>query len=339
MGANGALGGPVIPADGEKTRRQGFGFALTARAIMSSGRLRVGYLAGSGHTGSTLVALLMDCHPNIASVGETAFKPSSRRQGHFNMKCSCGATYHECRFWFEVFARVRAAGFDFGPTAWTNDYRYTSKWAHRLLTRYSGRPQVRWLQRQALWALPVHAQCLARVDRVNVAFIRAVLEVSGKQVFFDTSKRPVRLERLASIPAIDLRLIQLVRDVRGYASSAKRRGLDLEREARGWRIEQETIFEIARRVPADAITRLRYEDLCADPSGEIERLHRFLGVSPLAPPVELRPREHHVLGNRIRRQESIRVRPSDDWKARLTAGEVQRVMGIAGDLNAELGYA
>ena len=203
----------------------------------------------------------------------------------------------------------------------------------------SGRPQVRWLQRQALWALPVHAQWLARVDRVNVAFIRAVLEVSGKQVFFDTSKRPVRLERLASIPAIDLRLIQLVRDVRGYVSSGKRRGLDLESEARAWKIEQDTIFEIARRLPPDAFTRLRYEDLCADPTGEIERLHRFLGVSPLAPPVELLPREHHVLGNRIRRQESIRVRPSADWQAQLTAGEVQRVLSIAGDLNAKLGYA
>jgi hypothetical protein len=330
--------GPVNAA-ADKQRRQDFGFTLEAHPIMKEGHLRVGYLAGSGHTGSTLVALLMDCHPEIASVGETAFKPSSRRQGHYNIKCSCGATYQECRFWWEIFARVRAAGFNFGPNAWTNDYRYTGKWAHRLLTRYSGRPWVRWLQRHALWTLPVHAQYLARVDRVNVAFIRAVLEVSGKQVFFDTSKRPVRLERLASIPTIDLRLIQLVRDVRGYTSSAKRRGLDLESEARAWKVEQETIFEIARRLPPDATTRLRYEDLCADPTGEIERLHRFLGVSPLAPPAELLPREHHVLGNRIRRQESIRVRPSADWQAQLTPGEVQRVMGIAGDLNAELGYA
>jgi hypothetical protein len=306
--------------------------------LVSTGRLRVAYLAGSGHTGSTLMALLMDSHPAIASVGETAFKPSSRRQGHYSLKCSCGATYAECPFWAQVFARVRAAGFEFGPREWTNDYRYQRKWAHHLLTRYSGRPLVRWVQRRSLWWLPVHAQRLARVDRVNVAFIRAVLDVSGKQVFFDTSKRSVRLERLAAIPDIDFRLISLVRDVRGLAGSAKRRGLDIESEARGWKCQQQIVAEIARTLPDARVTQLRYEDLCADPAGELGRLHRFLGVDAVAPPVDVIPREHHVLGNRIRRQETLRVRPSARWNAALSAEEVDRVLSIAGDLNAKLGY-
>jgi hypothetical protein len=285
------------------------------------------------------MALLMDSHPAIASVGETALKPSSRRNGYFSLKCSCGRALRECGFWAQVFERVRAAGFEFGPREWTNDYRYQNKWTHHLLTRYSGQPLIRWVQRRSLWWLPVHAQRLARVDRVNVAFIRAVLDVSGKQVFFDTSKRSVRLERLASIPEVDLRLVTLVRDVRGLAGSAKRRGLDIESEARGWKCQQQIVAEIARSLPRERVTRLRYEDLCADPAGELGRLYSFLGVDPITPPIEVVPREHHVLGNRIRRQERLRVRPSAEWRAALTPQEVERVLSIAGDLNTELGYA
>jgi hypothetical protein len=283
------------------------------------------------------MALLMDSHPQVVSVGETAFKPRNRRRGSFGLPCSCGQAYSECSFWSEVFARVQAQGIDFGPRRWTNDYRYQNRWLHRALTQYSGYGQVRWVQRNLSW-LPIHAQRLQRVDRVNVAFIRAALDVSGKQVFFDTSKRPVRLERLARIPEIDLRLIILVRDVRGFASSAKRRGHDIEAEARAWTCEHEVTREISQSLPREHTTIVRYEDICADPAGQLMALHRFLDVDPVPPPEVVLPREHHVLGNRIRLQESLRVRASKSWEGQLTPAEVEKVVAIAGDLNARLGY-
>jgi hypothetical protein len=306
---------------------------LTAR-----GPIRVGYLAGSGHTGSTLLALLMNSHPQVISVGETAFKPSNRRRGRFMLPCSCGNTYAECPFWRDVFARVRGQGFDLGPQTWTNDYRYENRWLHRGLTQYSGRPVVRWIQRKSLRWLPVHAQRLERIDRVNLAFIQAALGASNKEVFFDTSKRSLRLERLAAIPEIDLRLIILVRDVRGFASSAKRRGRDLESEAWTWKCEHEVVREIAQLLPPDHTALVRYEDICADPAGQLTALHRFLSVQPAPPPEVIFPSEHHVLGNRIRLQKSLRVRASRSWEEILTPAEVRRVVAIAGDLNTRLGY-
>jgi hypothetical protein len=305
---------------------------------MTADRLRVGYLAGSGHTGSTLIALLMDSHPQVVSVGETAFKPSNRRRRIVALPCSCGKTYAECPFWAEVFARVRAQGFDFGPRTWTNDYRYQTRWLHRALTRYSGRSAVRWIQRKSLHWLPVHAQRLQRIDRVNLAFMQATLDTSDKQVFFDTSKRPVRLERLAAMPEIDLRLVILARDVRGFAGSAKRRGHEIESGAWTWKCEQEIVREIAQSLPPNRTMLVRYEDICADPAGQLMSLHRFLGVEPLPPPEVVFPREHHVLGNRIRLQKSLRVRASSSWKEILTPAEIEKVVAIAGDLNAQLGY-
>jgi hypothetical protein len=305
---------------------------------MTTECLRVGYLAGSGHTGSTLAALLMDTHPQIASVGETAFTPTAQAKGHARQVCSCGQTYFACPFWQEVFAGVNADGHEFSPHRWTNDYRYSNPWLHRALTRYSSRPLVRWIQDVAADVLPVHRSRMRTVNRVNVSFIRAVLRAAEADVFFDSSKRPFRLRHLLAIPELDIRVVNLVRDVRGYAGSAKRRGQTVEAAATSWRRDRGVIDDITRNMAADRVFLLRYEDLCARPDTTARALYTFLDVQPMTVPDVIHPRDHHVLGNRIRLQDSLQIRLNDRWKTDLTPGEIQRVLDIAGETNQSLGY-
>jgi hypothetical protein len=305
---------------------------------MTTDRLRVGYLAGSGHTGSTLVALLMDTHPQIASVGETAFTPPAQAKGQARQVCSCGETYFNCRFWQEVFATVNSDGHDFSPHRWSNDYRYANPWLHRTLTRYSSRPMVRWFQDVAADVLPLHRSRMQAVNRVNVSFIRAVLKVASADVFFDSSKRPFRLRHLLTVPELDVRVIKLVRDVRGFASSAKRRGQTVESAALSWSRDRGVIDDITRNVAADRTMILRYEDLCAQPDHTARELYTFLNVQAVATPEVIRPRDHHVLGNRIRLQETLQIRLNDRWKSELTPSEIESVLDIAGETNQCLGY-
>jgi len=302
-------------------------------------RSRVGYLAGSGHSGSTLLALLMDCHPEIVSVGETSFKPRHRHAGRFDQRCSCGRTYGECEFWGRVFAAIDRRGFEAGPKAWPNDYRYADPRLHRMLTRYSSVRAIRQAQYLAEEWLPFHRSWLRRADRANVAFIEALLEASGAQVFFDTSKRAQRLRHLLRVPELDVKIVLLVRDVRGYVASAKRRGLPVQDEARAWLSHRLVLDEIAAAVPADRRRVVRYEDLCGNPREVVPDLHVFLGVPPLEPPPVIVPREHHVLGNRLRHQDEIRLRLNDSWRTMLTADEVADALRIAGAQNRALGYA
>ncbi len=94
------------------------------------------YIAGCGHSGSTLLALLLDSHPDIACVGETAVKPKIRRRGDAAAaECSCGQTLANCPFWTRVFAEARDLDQDLGPDRWTNDYRFEHPVAQRLLNR------------------------------------------------------------------------------------------------------------------------------------------------------------------------------------------------------------
>jgi hypothetical protein len=308
-------------------------------SMTASERLRVVYLTGSGHTGSTLLALFLDAHPRIVSVGETSFKRKVQRRGSTELVCTCGAPYSACPFWQQVFRGVAEAGFELSAGKWSNDFRYKGRLAHRLLSRYSAHPVFRTVQRAAAAVLPGHGARVEQVRRVNVEFIRTVLRLADADVFFDTSKRAMRLHHLLDTPQLDVRVVKLVRDVRGYVSSAKRRGESVSEAALAWRRAQESIEHLTRTLPADRMMLLRYEDVCRDPRTWLKRTYAFCGVEAIDPPDAVVSGEHHVIGNNMRRSEQIRIRLDESWRTGLSTEEQARVLAIAGPLPARFGYA
>ena len=306
---------------------------------MSRGaRLPVVYLAGSGHTGSTLLALYLDSHPRVVSVGETSLKPKQQRRRKTSIVCTCGQLCIECPFWQQVFKGVSEAGFEFSALEWSNDFRYKNRFAHRLLSRYSSNPALRALQKAAA-LLPSHQSRVERVRRVNVEFIRTVLRVANADVFFDTSKKAVRLDHLLQTPELDVKVIKLVRDVRGYVSSAKKRGESVDDAAHAWRHVQETLDALTRRLPPDRLMVLRYEDLCRDPRNWLKRTYGFCGVEAIDPPEVVVSQEHHVLGNNMRRHEKVAIRLDESWRSLLNVDEQERALAIAGAFHTRFGYA
>jgi hypothetical protein len=297
------------------------------------------YLAGSGHTGSTLLSMLADVHPSIASVGEIAVKPKIRRRGDgATQRCSCGVVIVECPFWRDVFDRVQRQGFAFDAQTWPNDYRLENPLLHRLFTRDSSHATVRRFRRWAEEHMPVYRDRTRRIDQVNVAFVRAVLDATDATVFFDTSKGTPRLARLLAIPAFDVKVVTLVRDVRAYAASAGRRGKVLTDAATTWRKDQLAIRELTSHLPPDRRTVIRYEDLCADPADTLERLWRFCDVEPIDPPRRVLSSEHHVLGNNMRRGGQIDIKLDDRWRRELDPVDQASILRIAGSLHADFGY-
>jgi hypothetical protein len=303
------------------------------------GKLRVVYVAGSGHTGSTLLAMLLDAHPRIVSVGEISVKPKIRRRGNYdNQRCSCGSLIGECPFWVEIFDAVNRQGYEFGATCWSNDYRVEHPFVNKLLTQHSSHRPIRALQRWAARHLPVHRARMARIDRVNVAFIQAALQIARADVFVDASKGTARLYQLMGIPELDIRVVRLLRDARGYAASAKRRGRSIYDAAETWRKDQEVIAEVISSLPSERQFTLKYESLCSDLPGTLQRLHGFCGVEPMVTPPSIVSQEHHVLGNNMRVKGSIDIRLDETWRSRLTDEEQRSVMKIVGPLNAAFGY-
>ena len=129
-----------------------------------------------------------------------------------------------------------------------------------------------------------------------------------------------------------------MRDVRGYAASAKRRGFPVFDAARTWQKDQLAFAAIARGLPAAQVHRLRYEDLCASPQATLGALWAFCGVRDILAPESVDAAQHHVLGNSMRMGGQIRIRLDQSWRERLDGHETQRILEIAGETNRKLGY-
>jgi hypothetical protein len=303
-------------------------------------RLQVTYVVGSSHSGSTLIAFLADQHPQIASVGETAVKRRIRREGRASeQRCSCGERLDDCRFWQSVFADVAATGIPMSTTRWRTDYRFEHPWLDGLLTRETSWLAWRESRRWATRHLPKLRSRTTRIDRANVAFVRAVLERRGARLFFDTTKLLTRLTYLLEIPEFELRVVRLVRDVRGFAASAKRRGESLAHATSVWVNDQAAIDDVLARWPGLRQMLVRYEDLCAAPKDTLGGLWDFCGVDPIETSTTVHAREHHVLGNSMRMGDTITVRLDETWRTRLGPDDERQVMDVAGPLNERLGYA
>lgn len=302
-------------------------------------RLQVTYVVGSSHSGSTLVALLADQHAEIASVGEVSVKRGIRWERRTaTQPCSCGMTIDSCPFWQSLFADVTAAGSPFTVERWRTDYRFEDPWLDALLTRETSLTSLRRMRRFAMRTLPVLAPRNARIDRTNVAFMRAVLKRRNASVFLDTSKLLTRLGYLLDVPDLNIRVVWLTRDARGFAASAKRRGDSIERAARVWRNDQMAIERFLAERPELHSLLLRYEDLCATPVETLRRLWEFCGVRDVVPKTVIQSNDHHILGNRMRMGGTFEIRLDDAWRSRLGALEERRVLSVAGALNERLGY-
>lgn len=325
-----------------------------------TGALRLAYILAASHSGSTLLAMLLGAHPEIATVGElklTALGPVEQ------YRCSCRRLIRECPFWDAVRASFARAGLDFDlADAGTDWLSGAPALARRWLKPLHRGPVLEALRDVLLALTPgwrTHASRVAMRTRLLVA---SVLAVSGKRVLVDSSKIGLRLKFLLRDTTYDLRVIRLIRDGRAVAAtyvhpeeladarapqwrgggsggSREAERLTMRAAAREWRRSQEEAEAIVATLPAERVLELRYETLCRQPAETLERVHRFLGVAPRRELPAFRALEHHVVGNGMRLDEVTEVRLDERWREYLSASDLAIFEAEAGAFNRRLGYA
>ena len=71
--------------------------------------MKVIYIAGLGHSGSTFLELLLASHPDVVGLGEIGLQVErlmlESSSGAGEALCSCGTTARECEFWGELVAK------------------------------------------------------------------------------------------------------------------------------------------------------------------------------------------------------------------------------------------
>lgn len=225
---------------------------------------RVIFLGGLGRSGTTLLERLLGQVPGIVPLGEVVHLWA--RGVLADEPCGCGEPFGACPFWREVGSRA------FGG--------WTPAVAERVLELRHRVDRTRRITRIDHADLDEYVRAYRRV-------YAAAAEAAGGGVVIDSSKHASLAFCLAA-GGVAVHVVQVVRDPRAVAHSWRRTVARPEdgnamtrwgsvRTSMHWLVQNAGIDLLARR--GVQVTRVRYEDLLADPRAALTHLLASLGVA------------------------------------------------------------
>jgi hypothetical protein len=242
--------------------------------------VKVVFIASLSHSGSTLLDLMLNAHPDVASVGELKQLGRFARQEKVRRKlqCTCGASsLWACDFWSRVSGHTRSTvGRTIGEL---NVEDYNDK---------------------------------ARFDGDNAALFQAIADVSGKHYVVDSSKQVTRLALLLENPALDLYPIFLLRDPKGQICSSQKTASSLIRLIGNYVRTNREIYDLVKHRQHSVV---RYEELVRSPEHVLGGLMRQLDLSFDPRQLDWASQvRHNVGGNGMRRTKSSELKLDEKWR-------------------------
>jgi hypothetical protein len=319
------------------------------------------YILGASHSGSTLLALLLNAHPDVATIGETA----PGRMGDVDTyRCSCGELIQKCPFWTSIARRMQERYPDFSLSDFGTRFEFpSSRLINRILRCEHRGVLLECVRDMALGLSPrwrrSQRAIMARCHDLAVA----VLAESGRHVFVDSSKLAHRLKFLLRIPNLNIKVVHLVRDGRAVALTymkqdefadsrepSRRRGgrgmaaeptaasLSMERAANEWLCSLRSAEHLLARLDKSRWIRVHYEELCRNPDATLKSIHRFLGTDPRYALSNFRGVGHHIIGNGMRLDTTSEIVLDERWREELQEQDLQAFDKVAGEAIARYGY-
>lgn len=298
------------------------------------------YVGAAGHSGTTMLDLLLNNSPDIQAVGEISRLSWMARSGH--SPCSCGVNVSECPFWTRVEAEARAE-MGVGPDAALLNTRETMLEMDRV-SRFGLAIESALLVAGSRGLYQMASKFVARCHYEATAnswfWYDMTGRVAGKPILVETSKDPRRLKALYLYDPTRFRLIYMVRDGRAVSASQMRREkVGMEVAATAWRRVNQRLRWAMWTIPDAQRMFLSYEELCRNPRETMERVARFVGTEVNDNMLVLRKTESHsISGNPMRfRRDERAIELDERWKTALSVEDLATFERIAGRLNRQLG--
>jgi hypothetical protein len=268
------------------------------------------YIFGLPHSGSTLLTLLMNAHPEIGTIGELQLLANHLeaikiKTGRFG--CSCGQKIWNCPVFTQVLAR-HGEEFD----------------------------RFNFIHGRTFREYPTYTQDQKdSYHRKHKRLVQTILELTHGTIFLDDDKTPWKVPLLIGNPFFNVKVINLVRDGRGVLASWLRRGNDL-----GLWVHYEKEREIALRLlKKEQYIRIAYEDLCKDTEGQLRTIYDFLGVPIDTIILNYRTgAENHVWGGLGKSRGSEKIILDERWKHELNAHHIKEFNQKGAEINRRNGY-
>lgn len=253
--------------------------------------MKVIFITGTGHCGSTLLDLLLDGHSQIIGVGE--FKNFVNEKD-----CTCGRTLSECEIWRTFVEDNNLSGLKV--------YRNKKDF---ILSRnnFSNNISGKWEK----------IDDNKEVIRKNEELYNKILDVSGKKVVVDSSKSIDRVDLLSDSKVIEPVVIHLVRDGRGvlwsYAKKYSKYFIFM------WKWFAENLkIRISRKRYNYKYIFVSYDELVKNTQETLTQILNTVELEYEKSMLSFREVDHHQIGgNRMRFSGSDEIREDTIWRQKL----------------------
>jgi Sulfotransferase family len=314
---------------------------------MSVGDLRVLYVMGIYHSGTTVLSNLVGQLDGFFAVGELRTLWPKLTRPHY--RCGCGELLQECPVWSRILGSTFGEGEERVALA-----RDMWRCQREALHEYHTWLRVGGLLRRK--GLPVGGP-LARYADGLARLYRGIARETGAQVIVDSSKEPTDAALLLLMPEVSPAFVQIVRDPRGMVYSILRvqagggpvagsRWRQSAYAALSWSAGNLAGAAVRRAAGPGRSALLRYEDFVRAPQGSVAALAGLAGQpARLTPPdparsgtVTMQP-THTVGGNNNRfRTGPVQLREDTEWRSRLHRFDRAAVTTVCSPLMAHYGY-
>lgn len=305
------------------------------------------YICGAGHSGSTLLDMLLGSHSRIASLGEIINLPMDLAT---NSTCTCGQKVRDCGLWSEVVREFeQRQGLDLaknpydlnlGPIyAAAGDVRVTGG-LYRLRRRLGAALHYLELRVGLFGVFRPLLRTLYDGLENNLLLYDIVGKRFGADFVVDSSKVYTKAVGLSKLAPDRVKVILLIRDGRAVYYSMRKRNFERKFSLDSWYTHfRRALPLIERHVPAGNVLTVKYEDLATDPEKELRRICAFAGIDFEPAMLDMNSKVHHnVNGNNMRFSRSADIRLDSSWQTRLDDAERAFFETRAGWLNRKLGY-
>jgi hypothetical protein len=194
-----------------------------------------------------------------------------------------------------------------------------------------------------------------RYCQYSYQLFEIVKEISGAEVIFDSSKKPARVLSLNAIPNIDLRVVFLVRDARGYAWSKLKSFHENKKAGLGWRVAPMPVWKstcqwvVINSISAwvlkkvDKYMVVRYEDLTNNPDQVLSDIGGVIRIDLSSITKSINDGneliiDHISAGNRLRMKNKIRLENRKTWETEMSRSKKAISWLISRWLMKQLGY-
>lgn len=309
-------------------------------------RPRYVFICSAGHSGSTLLDLLLGGNRQVTSLGEITHLPKNLA---LNTRCTCGAPVRSCELWSAVIADI---SLEMGVRVETNPYMLDLGFidAHKVIDKSH---QTFWYKVIQKWLLgfyylylrygipliPAIGRHFDRVSENNWRLYETVLRATGKSVVVDSSKSYFKALAFYRHYPQDTRIIALARDGRGVFYSGLRRGARPRAAYYAWRHHYAHALPLYKRqLDPEHLLFIKYESLAREPAAELHRICSFLKITYEDGMLNRNDTIRHITNGNDMRFSTGPIRLDETWRNALTASQTHYFDIRGKKLNSSLGY-